>query len=205
MPRGHSSSCAAGKPIPRTSSRNSPALAGAGGVTTFVDAQIIAKYLQSQQIVEDLLPTVDLRAIYSRRIRRTRYARLKDNSAIEDLAKYWNSMVSVNSDLTSGIVNVEVRAFSPEDSAKVTQAVLSASEKLVNDLSLRARNDAVRSATADVAKSETLLKQTRLQLRELARQGTGARRQGHRRERISGWSASSKPNSQSSTPISATS
>jgi capsular polysaccharide transport system permease protein len=138
----------------------------AGGITTFVDAQIIAKYLQSQQIVEDLLPTVDLRAVYAVDAA-DEYARLKDNAAIEDLAHYWNKMVSVNSDLTSGIVNVEVRAFSAENSAKVAQAVLSASEKLVNDLSLRARNDAVRSAKADVAKSEELLKQTRSQLREL--------------------------------------
>src|SRR6202007_2052605 len=81
-------------------------------------------------------------------------ARLKRNASIEDLVDYWNSMVTTNIDGPSGIVTVAARAFRQEDALALSQAIIVASEKLVNEVSARARNDAMRRAEGEVRRNE---------------------------------------------------
>src|SRR5689334_24397098 len=48
-------------------------------------------------------------------------------------------------DVTNGTVTVNVRAFTPEDALSLAQAILSSSERLVNELSERARRDTLQN------------------------------------------------------------
>jgi capsular polysaccharide transport system permease protein len=73
-------------------------------------------------------------------------------------------MVSTYIDGPSGIVTVAARAFRQEDALALSQAIVVASEKLVNDVSARARNDAMRRAEGEVRRNE---EQVRLALQEL--------------------------------------
>jgi capsular polysaccharide transport system permease protein len=61
-------------------------------------------------------------------------------------------------DPANGTVTVRLRAFAAADALHLSQAVVAASEKLVNDLSLRARRDTLRHAEAELAQSENRLK-----------------------------------------------
>lgn len=49
---------------------------------------------------------------------------------------------------------MRVRAFSAEASLRLAQAIVGASEKLINDLSVRARRDAVGQAEIELAAAE---------------------------------------------------
>jgi capsular polysaccharide transport system permease protein len=117
------------------------------------DAYIIATYIRSRAIVDDLSKTLDLRAIF-RRPEADFWARLKDNASVEDLVAYWQGMVSVYVDAPSGVLTVTVRAFRGEDALALSNAVIAASEALANSVSARARDDAMKRAESEVRRSE---------------------------------------------------
>jgi capsular polysaccharide transport system permease protein len=135
------------------------ALAGPGSVlTAMTDSQIVIQYLKSRQIVGDLTAAgIDLDAIYARD-NGDFLAALTPGDSAERRLRYWRRMVDPFFDMTTGIVSVEVRAFSPADAQRVATAALALSEKLVNGLTARAHADVVAYASAEVRASEDRLK-----------------------------------------------
>jgi capsular polysaccharide transport system permease protein len=117
------------------------------------DAYIVATYIRSRAIVDDLSKTLDLRAIF-RRPEADFWARLKDHASVEELLAYWQGMVSVYVDAPSGVLTVTVRAFRREDALALSRAVIAASETLANSVSARARDDAMKRAESEVRRSE---------------------------------------------------
>jgi capsular polysaccharide transport system permease protein len=120
------------------------------------DAYIVATYIRSRAIVDDLSKTVDLRAIF-RRPEADFWARLKDHATVEELVNYWRGRVTVYIDAPSGVLTVTVRAFRPDDALALSRAVIAASEALANSISARARADAMRRAENEVRRSEGLV------------------------------------------------
>jgi capsular polysaccharide transport system permease protein len=116
------------------------------------DAYIVTNYIASRAIVDDLLRSVDLRAIF-RRPEADFWARLKRNATIDELVGYWKSMVGTYIDAPSGIVTLQVRAFRPDDAVTVANTVLQLSEALVNRISDRARADAMETAEKEVRRT----------------------------------------------------
>jgi capsular polysaccharide transport system permease protein len=117
------------------------------------EAYIIATYIRSRAVVDDLSKAMDLRAIF-RRPEADFWARLKDKASAEALVEYWNGMVSAYVDAPSGVVTVSVRAFRPDDALAMTRAILNASEALANTVSARARADAMSRAEGEVRLEE---------------------------------------------------
>jgi capsular polysaccharide transport system permease protein len=138
-------------------------MGNAGGESTTSNSYIVTDYLQSQAILEDLPKDLDLQSIFSRESSDVLFAMGKD-LPIEDQLDYWNSMVDVSFDATSGVIYVEVRSFRPEDSVKIAGAVLKRSEVLVNQLSEANRRESVRFAEESVARAEARLKAIRKQM-----------------------------------------
>ena len=121
------------------------------------NAFVVADYIRSPAIFADLAPLVDLRRIYGRP-EADFWARLPANASAEQLSDYWRGMVRVYVDGPSGVVSVNVRAFRPADARALADAIVAASEKLVNGLSQRAREDAMASAEAEVRRTEGLVR-----------------------------------------------
>lgn len=128
----------------------------ADGGSSIENAHIVVSYVQSRPMLLDLLKTVDLREIYSRP-EADFYARLRRNASMEDLLEYWKDMVSVHLDEMSGIVTLQVRAFRPEDALLLTRKIEALSEALVNQISVRAREDASSRALSEVKRAQTSL------------------------------------------------
>ncbi len=135
------------------------AVAGNGAMlAVMTDSQIVIQYLKSRQIVDDMIAAgVDLDAIYARD-NGDFLATLAQGDTAERRQRYWRRMVDPFFDMTTGIVSVEVRAFSPADAQRVATTALALSEKLVNGLSARSHDDVVAYATAEAGVSETRLK-----------------------------------------------
>jgi len=120
------------------------------------ESQIVAQYIGSRAIVDDLDPKLELRKLFSSPAADW-WARLSQPASIEELVYYWSRQVDPFYDNSTGTIIVRLRAFAPADSLRLARAVVAASERLVNDLSARAHRDAVGYAEAEVASAEARL------------------------------------------------
>jgi len=64
----------------------------------------------------------------------------------EDMLEYYNRVVQVYFDETTGLLNVEVQAFDPEFAQRVLQVILTKSEAFVNEISHRMARDQLKFA-----------------------------------------------------------
>jgi capsular polysaccharide transport system permease protein len=130
-----------------------------------VDSYAVVQYIGSRDIIDDVGKTVDLRAMFSRP-EADWLVRLELPVTIEELVRYWKNQVDGFFDATNGTIVVRVRAFAPDDALILAQAVLASSERLVNDLSARARRDTLQNSEREVRRAERRLKSALAHLRE---------------------------------------
>ncbi len=140
-------------------------LTGGGGSQRTQDSEIIIDYARSRAMVEALESEANLREIFSRD-GVDRFSRFKAQKPIEDLVRYWRKRVDARYERMSGIITLEVRAFTPGDSLSVAEKVLARCEKLVNDLSQRSRRDALQQAELELQRAEGQLKFATAEMRE---------------------------------------
>ncbi|WP_422374626.1 RkpR, polysaccharide export protein [Roseibium sp.] len=131
--------------------------------STTSNSYIVTDYIQSQAILEDIADEVDLTGVFNREGADWLF-RMGEDLPIEDKLSYWNGMVDVSYDSTSGVIYLEVRSFKPEDSVSIASLVLERSDILVNKLSESNRRQSVRYAEEAVARAEARLKAIRKQL-----------------------------------------
>jgi capsular polysaccharide transport system permease protein len=136
-------------------------LSALSGSSSSSDTDVLYEFLQSQKLVEDLDAQLDLRALWSRPQEGDPVFAFDPSGAIEDLVKYWNRMVQVNYDSSSGLIEVQVLAFSAEDATRIAQGLFDQSTRMVNDLSMIAREDAISYARDDLAAAEERLRAAR--------------------------------------------
>ncbi|MCV6593668.1 MAG: sugar transporter [Silicimonas sp.] len=147
------------------------AFAGVSGGSSTADTEVLNDFIHSQTLIRKLDERLDLRTMYAARatgwpiITEDWLFGLRDDASIEDLEEYWTRMVLVSRDAVSGIIDLEVRAFSPEAARTLAQAILDESADLVDDLSRIARDDAIRFALVDVELAEARLAEIRSNVR----------------------------------------
>ncbi|MBB3382562.1 MULTISPECIES: capsule biosynthesis protein [unclassified Rhizobium] len=116
------------------------------------DAYVVTSFIHSTEILNRIGKKIDYRSMFIRQ-NADFLSRFGSSRSDEEFLKYWNDHVTAYIDVTSGIITLKVRTFSPDDSVKLADAIIEESEKLINELSERARNDIVQSMKADVQKS----------------------------------------------------
>jgi capsular polysaccharide transport system permease protein len=82
----------------------------------------------------------------------------------ETLLRYYHRHVAVSTNTNTGIVTLRVRAFRPEDSKRIADALLEQSEQLVNRFSARAEEDALQVANNEIRQAELRLEDVNQQL-----------------------------------------
>jgi capsular polysaccharide transport system permease protein len=127
------------------------------------DSEVVTHYLKSRQAVDDTSKRLDLDSIYGRPDADP-LSRLEPGSPPERKLRYWQNVVDPFFDMTSGIVTVKVRAFTPDDARRVAEVTLAESERLVNDMATKAHSDAVSYAQAEVDRSEARLKKAEVDM-----------------------------------------
>lgn len=125
-----------------------------GGITSLAgsatsDADILYEYIRSQEMVETVDERLDLRKIYSKPEFDPVFA-FSSDKMIEDLIDYWQRVVRLNYDTATGLMELEVLAFTPEDATAVTQAIFEESSRLINEISDVAREDITRYADEEL-------------------------------------------------------
>ncbi|HWE72290.1 MAG TPA: hypothetical protein VG328_03960 [Stellaceae bacterium] len=124
---------------------------------TALQSNVVVQYIRSPQIVDKLDDKISLRSIWSTK-KADFWARLDGDAPMESLVSYWNTMVHPFFDMTTGTLSVRVKAFTATDAQLIATEIIHLSENLVNAMSERAREDAVRSDEEEVAKAGDQLK-----------------------------------------------
>lgn len=124
-------------------------ISGLGGSSSR-DTDVLYQFIGSQSLVSKLDQSLDLRTIYSKGRFLDPWYTFNPDSPIEDLVDYWKRVVRVNYDNSSGILEVDVHAFTPEDATRVAEGIFAASAAMINDVSAVAREDSTRYAREDL-------------------------------------------------------
>ena len=94
----------------------------------------------------------------------TPFSAMPPPGAIEDLTDYWARMVTVYSDSSTGLIDLEVQAFDPEDAQNIARMVYDESSRMINRLSDIAREDATRHAREELETAVQRLKVARAEV-----------------------------------------
>ena len=135
------------------------------------DGDILYEFVQSQQLVADLDRKLDLRAMFSRPSKDPLWdgdplMTLAPGGTIEDLVDFWKRMVLIRYDGSTGLIELRVYAFNPQDAQDIANAVLLESGAMINQLSDVARADATRYSKDALDQAEARLSETRRELTE---------------------------------------
>lgn len=141
-----------------------------GGIAEFsgsssADTDIIYKFIQSQELVARLDAKLGLRQLWAKGNPNIDFIYAYDPpGTIEDLVEYWQRMVKVYNNSGTGLIDLEVQAFTPEDAQRIAQAIYDESAALVNELSAIAREDSISYARDELTDAVRRLKQARAAL-----------------------------------------
>jgi capsular polysaccharide transport system permease protein len=140
-------------------------LVGLPASQTTSDSYIVADYVASGDMVREVSARLPVREIYSDE-QADFFSRLNPEVTFEELVEYWNTRVSAFYDPTKNTISLEVQAFSPEAATRVASTVVEILRNLVNELSARARREAVQFTAAELARAELRVRGARQELLE---------------------------------------
>jgi capsular polysaccharide transport system permease protein len=126
-------------------------------------ANSVKVYMLSRDAVQDLSREIDLDAMFHKPLLDV-VGRLWGNPTAEQRLKYFRRHVDVSVDSETGISTLQVRAFSPADSAQIAGRLLNGAERLVNRLNRRAEDDTLSLANRQVREAEARVNLTQAQL-----------------------------------------
>ncbi|MDF1726208.1 MAG: capsule biosynthesis protein [Sulfitobacter sp.] len=143
-----------------------------GGITELSgasssDTDILFAYLSAQELVERVDARVDLRAIWSAvPWRKDPLFAFDPEGTIEDLRAHWDRKIDIIYDSSTGLIDLEIRAFDPGDARRVAEAVLAECAAMINGLADIARSDAIGFTEDELARAGARLKEARRALTE---------------------------------------
>ena len=130
------------------------------------DVLITHQYVLSRPMLEVIQAKLPIREWFSRD-QIDFLSRFDPEKPIEKFLKYWRERVGIDLEGSSGIMSLTVTAFDPAESLAITKAVMTEAERMVNELTMRARNDAVAESNREMRLAEERLAKIRLAVRDL--------------------------------------
>ncbi|MEM8800835.1 MAG: sugar transporter, partial [Pseudomonadota bacterium] len=127
-----------------------------GGITELSsgsssDTDILYSYLVSQELVRRVDEQVDLRAMWSKPgVNADPVFTFDPEGTIEDLLDHWERKVTIIYDSGTGLIDLRILAFDPEDARRIATVVLAECTEMINELSAIARNDAIKYAREEL-------------------------------------------------------
>ena len=138
------------------STRFSRDMSPLSGITNNQESHILVSHVTSRTMVEHVLGKLDLYTIY--RVPRADTQLPPDQDpAFDKLISTWTSMVHMSMDTVTGLLTLDVQAYTGRDAISVAQAILDESAALVNEITARARQDRLDQTTKEVELARTNL------------------------------------------------
>lgn len=141
---------------PVVSSSLTSLLKGTGMSRSQDDAYAVADYILSRDALKTLDEALALRKSFSHPAIDifNRFPGFYWDDSFEALHRYYQKHIDIQLDTTSPNATLTVRAFTADDAKNINEMLLALSEKLVNNMSERARADLIKSALIEVTEAE---------------------------------------------------
>lgn len=143
------------------------------GTNSGVQAQMVAQdtlithsYILSRPMLEVIEKQLPVRQWFGRDSI-DYLSRFDTEKPIEKFLKYWKQRVEVDVEASSGIMSLWVEAFDPDESLAISKAVLKEAERMVNELSATARNDALAESDRELKLADERLRKVSVAVRDL--------------------------------------
>lgn len=157
--------------VVRTPERASPSpfgqlLRSSGFSKTLDDSYVVQEYMLSRDALSLLESDLSYRKVYERNgmdVFNSFPGVLFDDS-FETLYRFYLKKTSVDTDNATSITTLTVVAPTPEGARTINQVLLEASERLVNKLNERGRQDALKTAKGEVSEAEEDVKKSAVKL-----------------------------------------
>lgn len=151
---------------PRAGSANisGELLGSAGFITSPENIASVRTFLLSHDSVRKSRETLDLVDIFRRPEADPLFRLWWANPTAERLRSWFRWQVTVDVDPTTGISDLRVWTFRPDDSKALSLRLMEIAEELVNDMNVRIREEALRSARTELRRAETRLTDARVAL-----------------------------------------
>jgi capsular polysaccharide transport system permease protein len=135
------------------------------------DTYAVHEFMLSREAVRQIEEKLPLRSMYgiSQADFLSRYPSVIYGDTVEELYRYYRTMIEVVAYPATGITALRVQAFRPDDAQRVAETLLSAAERVVNRMNARIQQDAVTTAEAEVTRAEQRMIATQLALAEFRR------------------------------------
>lgn len=131
---------------------------GGGGSS---ETDILYEFIQSQEIVADIDERIGLGQIYASHWPYDPLFSLWPDATIEDLQWYWGRVVRISYDAGTHLIALRVQAPEAEQAQQIASEIVTASQRMINELNTQARTDLMRYATEDLEASVARLKAAR--------------------------------------------
>lgn len=127
------------------------------------DSMVVMEYVSSLDILDKLRERIDFESHYGSGDVDI-LSRLKSDATRQEVLRYYKDRINVQRDIMSDVLTVKVRAFSPEMAQQIASLIIELNEELVNTLSNRMEEDAIRSARSEVDRAVEHLRKTSLDI-----------------------------------------
>ncbi len=104
------------------------------------DGFIVTSFIHSTELLNRIDKVINYREIFSAP-GIDFLSRFNRQESTERFLQYWSNQVTTFVDGPSGIITLRTRTFSPENSRRLASIIIDESEKLINELSVRAQRD----------------------------------------------------------------
>lgn len=120
------------------------------------DSFTVQDYVLSRDALTELRDQLKLDKAYASNEvdRLSRFSGLDTDNSFEALHRYYKKMVNVQTDSSSSITTLSVKAFTALDAVNANRLLLAQSEALVNRLNERGRQDMIKFAQNEVTQAE---------------------------------------------------
>lgn len=127
-------------------------IASAGAATGDANTYAVQDYIKSRDALKYLQETVNFSNIYSSKKYDafSRFPNFYSGDGFEWLYSYYKAHVNVEQDAETFLSILRVRSFSPVDSQKIAVQLLKASERLINKMNDRGRDNLISAAQKEV-------------------------------------------------------
>ncbi|BEK46727.1 capsule biosynthesis protein [Campylobacter jejuni] len=130
---------------------------------TSEDAKYLRAYIQSSDMLKILDEKIRLKQLYQEQHLDLPF-KIWDSSSKESYLRYYQARVKLHSDTGTGLLRVDVEAFTPESAHLIAQTIMQESEKFINEISHKAAREQMKFAEEEVLKYKQAYQESQNQL-----------------------------------------
>ena len=127
------------------------------------DIKLLREYIKSFDMLQKLDEKINLRSLYEKQ-KIDLFFRIYSSTSKESYLKYYRDRIHILFDDATGLLNVAVESFSPEDARIISAAILEESERFINEISHNIAREQLRFAQGELESAKQKYKDAKNEL-----------------------------------------